>query len=127
MQALDEHNEVLPNLGPGPPPVVLPQQTRALMRHATSDATTFPHWFITLSPTSRTLTGMDEHNEVLPLPPQEILAAESWRSTPCSQTFKYLYKYLAKGGGWLRNEGDVVRSENHRKRKRGEFEMGGSC
>ena len=116
--AMNEHNEVLPNLGPGPTSVVLPQQTWAAFR---------PHWFVTLSPTSRTLTGMDEHNEVPPLPPQETLAVESWRATPCSQTFKYLYKYLAKGGGWLRNEGDVVRSENHRKRKRGEFEMGGSC
>ena len=117
--AMDEHNEVLPNLGPGPTSAVLPQQTLAAFR---------PHWFITFSPTSPTSTGIDEHNEVLPLPPQETLAAESWRSTPCSQTFKYLYKYLAKGGGWLRTEEDiVVRSENHRKRKRGEFEMGGSC
>ena len=51
--------------------------------------------------------------------PQEILAAESWRSTPYSDLHKYLYKYIDKGGGW--------RNENHRKRKRGEFEMGGSC
>ena len=79
--AMDERNEVLPNLGPGLTPVVLPQQTWAAFR---------PHWFITLSPTSRTLTGMHEHNEVLPLPPQETLSAESWRSTLCSQTFMYL-------------------------------------
>ena len=70
--AMDEHNEVLPNLGPGPTSVVLPQQTWAAFR---------PHWFITLSPTSRTLTGMDEHNEVLPLPPQDN-HRKPWQQNP---------------------------------------------